>query len=137
MALTYTIDHEIVRQQITDAGGTPVLAKDVPEAGEEPGADFLHIAFGTLDDTMERLEWEEFFEEFEEEQMALVYDDARDDGEAAELRIISREEAENEFGAINELPDSGDPEELRSNLYGDMDESVPLKAPGSEMLDEH
>ncbi|WP_202932558.1 hypothetical protein [Halorussus salinus] len=65
-----TIDHETVRRWVERRGGHPAAV--APDAPEEAG--LLRILFpGEDDEYVERLDWETFFERFEDQELALVY----------------------------------------------------------------
>jgi hypothetical protein len=65
-----TIDHETVRRWVERRGGHPAAV--APDAPEEAG--LLRILFPDEDDEhVERLDWETFFERFEDQELALVY----------------------------------------------------------------
>jgi len=65
-----TIDHETVRRWVERRDGHPAAV--APDAPEEAG--LLRILFpGEDDEHVERLDWQTFFERFEDQELALVY----------------------------------------------------------------
>jgi hypothetical protein len=65
-----TIDHETIRRWAERCGGEPAAV--APDASEDAGV--LRIRFpGEDDEHVEILDWETFFERFEERELALVY----------------------------------------------------------------
>ncbi len=73
-----TIDHETVRQWVERRDGHPAAV--APDAPEEAG--LLRILFpGDDDEHVERLDWETFFERFEDQELALVYREEVDLGD--------------------------------------------------------
>lgn len=96
----HTTDHEAIRDWVTERGGQPVELQD-------PDAEAFDIAFESLDRAIGYpLEWERFFERFEERGLAFAYDEAPDDpADAWELFDRTRVEASNRIG--DEESDAG------------------------------
>lgn len=114
MAMKYTIDNDEIRAWIEERGGVPAVLKGVSEEGEE-SPDMLHISFDPNDPNMEEMDWEEFFERFENENLALVYDDEASDEPPYDFELEDRFRARDEYAGDEELPDSGDEDVLRDN----------------------
>lgn len=117
MAMKYTIDRAEIRGWIEEQGGLPAVLKDVVEDDEEgeESSDMLHISFDPNDPSMEEMEWDEFFERLDNENLALVYDDITPKGTIPEFELVDRDRGRAEFAPDEELPDSGDEEVLREN----------------------
>jgi hypothetical protein len=69
-----TTDHKEIRRWAESRGGRPARVKDTGR-GEDPG--ILRIDFGERDEGLEEIEWDEFFEKFEESELALLYDESK------------------------------------------------------------
>lgn len=121
MAKTYTTDNDEIRTWIEDHDGVPVIIKGVVEdKGESP--EMLHVSFGPMSPDMEEMDWDEFFERFENENLALVYDDAEPLVEGTpDFEFTDRDFARAEYSSGAELPDSGDEDVLRENITSDID----------------
>jgi len=119
MAITYTIDNDEIRSWIEERGGVPATLKGALEEGDE-SADMLHISFDPNDANMEEMDWEEFFERFENENLALVYDDAATQDEEHDFELVDRFRARDEYAPDEELPDSGDEDVMRDNMDEEM-----------------
>lgn len=117
MALKYIIDYDEIRAWIEEHGGQPATLKEASENGEE-SSDMLHIAFGPLTPDMEEMGWDEFFERFENENLALEYDDEETEG-APGFELVDRDRARDELAPETELPDSGDMDMLIENTVSD------------------
>jgi hypothetical protein len=66
-----TFDHDEIRQWVESQGGWPAAVRST-EGAEDPG--LLRIEFSEASsDSLEQIEWEEFFEKFDEKGLALVY----------------------------------------------------------------
>lgn len=120
MAIKYIIDNDEVRTWVEDHGGVPVVLKGVVEGGEE-SPDMLHLAFGKISPDMEEMDWEEFAERFENEKLALAYDEDREDEIPPNFELIDRDRAREEYAPETELPDSGDMDVLLENTGADDD----------------
>lgn len=116
--MKYIIDNDEVRAWVEEHGGVPATLKGVSENGEE-SPDMLHLAFGKMGPDMEEMDWEEFAERFENENLALAYDDEAPKGEAPDFELLDRDRARDEFAPETELPDSGDMDVLIENTISD------------------
>lgn len=98
-----TTDHETIRRWIEERGST--AARVIEPAGDDPGS-LAVVPEGTDDESVEEITWEEFFRIFEEENLAFVYQTARDDpNERWFCRFIDREREVDE--AVFETERSG------------------------------
>jgi len=71
-------------------GGSPARVKGTARSG----AGLLRIWFPEASDAddLEAIEWDDFFEKFEEKSLALAYQEATSDGEISRFnKIVSRE----------------------------------------------
>ena len=126
MAMKYTIDHKEIREWIEEQNGMPAVLTETSEDEEDgvESADMLHISFDPNDPNMVEMEWDEFFERFDNDNLALVYDDIIPKGTLPEFELIDRDRARAEFAPEEELPDSGDEEVLRENSALENDTDV-------------
>lgn len=70
-----TTDHRTIRNWVEDRGGRPARVKGT---GSSSDAGLLRFDFGTPEDSLEPVSWDEFFQTFEESRLALVYQDEDD-----------------------------------------------------------
>lgn len=115
MAMKYTIDQAEIREWIEAHSGVPAVLKEVSEDEGEESDDMLHISFDPNDPDMEEMEWDEFFERFDNDNLALVYDDLTPKGTVPDFELVDRDRARAEYAPEMELPDSGDADVLREN----------------------
>lgn len=73
-----TRDHEKIRRWAEARGGRPATVKGTAEGDEAAG--LLRIAFDD-DDKLETIEWQEFFDKFDEENLVFLYQERTKDGE--------------------------------------------------------
>ena len=74
-----TTDHDTIRKWTEARGGRPASVK-ATHKGEETG--ILRIDFPGRgdDDTLAAISWDEFFDKFERERLAFLYQDELKDG---------------------------------------------------------
>lgn len=77
-----TTDHETIRRWVEQRKGHPATVKATKE-GDEPG--LLRIDFPDYsgERTLEAISWEEFFDKFDREHLAFLYQEETDDGQTS------------------------------------------------------
>ena len=113
-----TRDRDEIRRWVDEHGGYPVEADDDGTAG-------LHIAFAGDDHAGTRLDWDEFFERLEENDLAMAYRVAADEDDAASARVVPADEADltdaggadTEAEAEHETPRDPDPSETVDDRF--------------------
>ncbi len=82
-----TTDHDQIRRWAEARDGEPATVGGTQQGGDDAG--ILRIAF--TDDDLERISWEEFFEKFDEENLAFVYQEETADGQESRFfKFVSR-----------------------------------------------
>jgi hypothetical protein len=86
-----TTDHEEIKQWVEQRKGAPARVKGTGD-GEDGG--LLRINFpGGEDGRLEEISWDEFFEKFDQENLAFLYQDEKADGEQSYFsKLIRRDE---------------------------------------------
>ncbi len=85
-----TTDHSTIKEWVEARDGFPATVSSTKEDGE-PG--LLRIAFPGYsgEDSLERIEWDEFFDKFEESDLALVYQEETQGGDESRFcKLVSR-----------------------------------------------
>ena len=88
-----TTNHDEIRKWVEARGGNPARVKGT---GDDDSAGVLRIDYPgfTGEGTLERITWEEFFETFEESNLAFLYQEQTKDGEESRFsKLISRDSA--------------------------------------------
>lgn len=86
-----TIDHDEIRQWAESRGGKPSTVKRTEGKDGEPGIIRLDFPGYSGGDSLEEITWEEFFQKFDESELALVYQETTADGEKSNFnKLISR-----------------------------------------------
>jgi len=88
-----TTDHQKIRQWVEERGGRPAAVKGTGR-GNDPGVLRIDFPDYSGDDTLEPISWEQFFDKFEKEQLAFLYqDETKEGGESRFSKLTNREEA--------------------------------------------
>lgn len=89
-----TTDHDEIRKWVEDRGGKPASVKGTENKSDEVG--ILRIEFPESkqsdDDGLEAIEWDEFFDKFDESKLAFLYQEETSDGsESRFFKLVSRD----------------------------------------------
>ena len=88
---TTTTDHDEIREWVEERDGSPAYV----ESTEDGDSGLLRIDFPDQDDEerLDDISWDEFFETFEENDLAFLYQDEGGDGETSYFcKFVSRED---------------------------------------------
>lgn len=86
-----TIDHDEIRGWVEERGGFPATVKRTVGKGHKPG--ILRIDYPDFSgaESLERIDWEEFFEKFDKEKLAFLYQDETAGGDCSRFsKLIAR-----------------------------------------------
>ncbi|MBL8216425.1 MAG: ferritin-like domain-containing protein [Bryobacterales bacterium] len=87
-----TTDHEFIRQWAEQRGAQPACVKGTGKKGDT-GMIRLDFPGYSGGDSLQPIEWEEWFDRFDANQLALVYQDKTANGETSNFnKLIRREE---------------------------------------------
>jgi len=83
-----TTDHDTIRRWAEDRGGHPARVEGSGEGG------ILRIDFGDPEERLERIDWDEFFRVFDENDLAFVYQEKTADGSTSRFnKLVDRDAA--------------------------------------------
>ncbi len=86
-----TTDHDEIRRWVEDHGGAPAAVRDTSSA-EDPGVLRIDSPGGAGDESLEPVEWEEWFAKFEDSRLALLYQERKASGEDSTFfKLVSRD----------------------------------------------
>ena len=90
-----TTDHDEIRQWAEERGGLPSCIRGT---GGSDDIGMLRIEFpgkpGARDESLEEISWDEFFDKFEDEGLALVYQEETSGGQRSNFnKLVKRERA--------------------------------------------
>lgn len=74
-----TTDHDEIRKWVEAREGRPARVKGTAGKDEEGGV--LRIDFGKPDPSLEKIDWDQFFDVFDERELAFLHQDETADGD--------------------------------------------------------
>jgi hypothetical protein len=85
-----TTDHETIRRWAEARDGEPARVKGT---GSGDDAGILRIDFpGGDEDSLEQIRWDEWFEKFDQEDLAFIYQDEKASGEGSTFfKLVNRD----------------------------------------------
>ncbi len=86
-----TTDHQEIRRWVEERGGHPARVKGT---GDEESSGVLVIDYPGYSgkETLEPISWEEFFEGFEENKLAFLYQEETESGDDSRFsKLVTRE----------------------------------------------
>lgn len=89
-----TTDHETIRQWAEARNGRPARARETAgKSSKGKTGGVLRIDFGRPEAALEPISWDEFFEIFEENQLAFLYQEHAKDGETSRFfKFVARDD---------------------------------------------
>lgn len=78
-----TTDHQAIRRWVEQRGGRPASVKGTEAGGGDAGILRIDFPGHGDDDTLEALDWDSFFDKFEESGLAFLYQDTTKDGDTS------------------------------------------------------
>jgi len=89
-----TTDHQKIMQWVKERGGKPAAVKGTGK-GNDPGILRIDFPGYTGEDTLQEITWEQFFEKFEKERLAFLYQEETQEGNESRFsKLTNREEAQ-------------------------------------------
>lgn len=84
-----TTDHDEIRRWAEAHGGVPATVKDTSDEG--PGLLTLDFPGGAGEDKLQHISWDEWFEKFDRENLAFLYQEQKASGEDSTFfRLVRR-----------------------------------------------
>ncbi len=85
-----TTDHEEIKAWAEKRGGKPAIVKGTEYKGTAAG--LLRIDFGEKDEALKEISWEEFFDTFDQKNLAFLYQEEAPGGKLSRFfKFINRE----------------------------------------------
>lgn len=85
-----TTDHDEIRHWVEERGGCPATVKGTERGGEEAGILRINFPGSEADDALENVDWDTFFDKFEESKLAFVYQEETADGDQSRFAKLVR-----------------------------------------------
>ncbi len=88
-----TTDHDVIRKWVEERDGKPAHIKST---GQKDDAGLLRIDFpGGAEEELETISWDEFFDQFEKNNLAFLYQEERKGGEISRFnKFVDRDAQE-------------------------------------------
>ena len=86
-----TTDHDEIRRWVEEHGGKPARVRGTEDGG---GAGVLRVDFpgGAGEDQLEHISWDEWFEKFDQNDLAFLYQEEKASGEDSTFfKLVSRD----------------------------------------------
>jgi hypothetical protein len=77
-----TTDHNQIRKWVEERGGKPACVKGTGSK-DDPGLLRIDFPGGAGEDRLEAIEWDEFFEKFDENKLAFLHQDETSSGDTS------------------------------------------------------
>ena len=90
-----TTDHDVIKEWVERRGGYPATVHGTHGKGEDAG--LLRIGFDEAEqgDSLDPIEWENFFQKFDSEGLAFLYQDETKEGETSRFcKFVERDSDE-------------------------------------------
>jgi len=89
-----TTDHSVIRQWVEERGGRQATVKGTGRGREEAGILRINLPGYGGEESLEEISWEEFFDKFDEKNLAFLYQDKTASGEQSRFcKFIGRSAA--------------------------------------------
>jgi hypothetical protein len=87
-----TTDREEIRRWVEEHGGQPARVRGTGGDGD-PGVLRIDFPGGAGEDDLEPVSWDEWFEKFDQENLAFLYQDERASGEDSTFfKLVNRDD---------------------------------------------
>ncbi|HXU61656.1 MAG TPA: hemerythrin domain-containing protein [Polyangia bacterium] len=138
-----TTDHDQIRKWVEARGGCPARVKRTGAAGD-PGILRIDFPGYSGQQSLEAIGWREFFEWFDKNQLALIYQDRTANGKQSRFnKLISRDNAKLPRGksdghprAMAEAPDALELLEMQHRQVEDLFERLAGLRPGDRAFNQ-
>lgn len=92
-----TRDHGVIRKWVEERGGRPAAVKRTRGKGEL-GSLCIDLPGYTTEETLEVLDWDDFFDRFDHHGLAFIYEDRTHDGSLSQFSKLVRSQGHVERG---------------------------------------
>ena len=86
-----TTDHDEIRKWVEQRNGKPASVAGTNQGGEDVGLLRIDFAEDGDDEGLQEISWDEFFDKFEQKQLAFLYQEQKANGEPSTFnKLVSR-----------------------------------------------
>ncbi|MEZ6089558.1 MAG: hypothetical protein R3C05_16320 [Pirellulaceae bacterium] len=87
-----TTDHETIRNWVHQRGGVPATVKATTQSTDDIGLLRIDFPHGQRDDKLSTISWDDFFDKFEAENLAFLYEEETSDSSTSRFcKFIRRD----------------------------------------------
>ncbi|RBP65463.1 hypothetical protein DFO66_10446 [Brevibacterium sanguinis] len=87
---TTTTDHDEIRSWVETHDGKPASVRST-ESGGDPGVLRIDFPGGSGEDDLEHISWDDWFQKFDDENLAFLYQEQKSDGsDSTFFKLVSR-----------------------------------------------
>lgn len=87
---TTTTDHDEIRRWVEHNNGTPARVRDTGDS-DDPGILRFDFPGGAGTESLEQISWDDWFEKFESQNLALLYQQQKSSGEGSTFfKLVQR-----------------------------------------------
>lgn len=105
-----TTNHDSIKTWAESRGGHPATVKGTGRGREEAG--ILRLDFDPPDEKLEKISWDEFFEKFDDAELAFLYQEKSADGKTSRFhKFVNRDEDPGDDDDDDEDDDEDEDEE--------------------------
>jgi len=90
MSATKTTDHETIRHWAEERGGHPATVKTTVHKGEKAGLLRIDFPGYSGEESLEEISWDDFFNKFEKEHLAFLYEEQHGKSKSRFCKLVSR-----------------------------------------------
>jgi hypothetical protein len=85
-----TTNHDEIRRWVEQHGGKPARVRGTG-SGDDPGILRIDFPGGTGEDVLQHIDWDEWFDKFDENRLAFLYQSEKANGEDSTFfKLVSR-----------------------------------------------
>jgi hypothetical protein len=87
-----TTDHRTIRNWVEKRGGRPATVEGTERKGEDAGLLRIDFPSDGMDPGLAEITWDDFFQKFDEEKLAFLYQDETNEGKTSRFcKLVDRE----------------------------------------------
>jgi hypothetical protein len=91
-----TTDHDTIRKWIESRKGHPAVVR-ATQSDEEGNSGLLRVDFGEPEASLEEIAWDDFFDTFDTNELAFLYQDKTASGEPSRFhKFVGRDSVEDD-----------------------------------------
>lgn len=86
-----TTDHDEIRRWVEEHDGKPASVRGTEQGGDDAGILRIDFPGGAGEDQLEHISWDDWFEKFEDSDLAFLYQEQKASGEDSTFfKLVSR-----------------------------------------------